>query len=154
MFGFYQFGEPYFADAPAQFTAPPEPTPGPPTVECPIRTCSDRLDSQLYSLQTGQLFNQVPLSFLTECPAGRHCQPGLLPPVITYPIGHFYMPMPEQLNAGLPIVISLAGCQQQATITLDPTATPYEINLAAQRVFREIARQQALCDTLAILNGE
>lgn len=154
MFGYYQFGEPYFADAPAQFTTPPTPEPEPEVLACPRRDCSDRPDSQLYSLQAGQLFNQTQLSYLTECPAGRYCHPGVLPAVISYPIGHFVMPMPVQVNSGFPIVLSMAGCEQQSTIILAPEATATEINAAAQTIFRELGRQQAICDTLEILDGE
>ncbi len=121
--------------------------------ECRTRICTFQPspDIELYRLQDAILFNGTPITVITVCPPGYYCQPGSFPPDITYPPGTWVIPDPVK-DGGLSIIMQLKGCLGTITRVLPPTATPAQIQAAADSMFLEAAQQQAQCDVLKVVN--
>jgi hypothetical protein len=131
--------------------------------ECPTETCTNpadgSLDNTFYSLQTDVFTNVNDLAYATTCPTGYVCPLGVLPPLISYLAGHFTLPNPI-FGGGIgptpefPTMLSLQGCSSQVTQMVPANATLVELTAAANVVIQAIGAQQAVCDTIAILDAQ
>lgn len=129
---------------------------------CVPETCTNVADGStdelFYSLQNSVFTNQSPIVFIPQCPDGFTCPPGSLPLTINYPAGHFTLPNPVFSGGFGPTpafssFLSLKGCSSQIFSWVPATATQAELETAANLVIQEVAAQQAICDTLAILTN-
>ncbi len=122
-------------------------------VDCRARECVLVPDIELYTLEDRLAFNGTALSFIVQCPQGHYCAPGTFPRTFTYPPGTFVLPLPPT-NTGFPIVVQMAGCSSNVSIVLPPTATPAQVQTAAQQVINQVAAQQAQCDAIKVSGPE
>lgn len=115
------------------------------TVECKELECSNPVDFEVYSLQSGLIFTSGVLSAVASCPEGFTCAPGVSPHTFTYEEDRWMVPVPPVIlvNGGQ---IRLDGCQSAIVRTLTPGMSEEAIDAIVQEMFAEVAQQQAECD--------
>lgn len=106
-------------------------------------------DLAIYNLQDSLVFNGVALTLLMECPSDYYCPPGMFPRTVTYPPGTFIVPIPP-LTTGFPIVLTIAGCEQDLNTVLPAGSTQAQATAAANELIALAAAQQARCDAIRL----
>lgn len=120
---------------------------------CKSINCTNPVDYETYSLQSGRVFTAGQLSAVVSCPEGYDCSPGVFPYTFVYdgedPDGDgpppIVIPDPVYTEGGQ---ISIQGCKSPIVRTIPANATQAAINAIVAEMFQEWAQQQAECDSV------
>lgn len=126
-----------------------------PCPTCFVLDCSNPVDVELYSLQSGLIFTNPTLSFVENCPPGYICAPGGNYPItIVIPPGRIRLPVPPtRFPTEFAIVLSLRCCQSTLSRTVPVGTTQAQIETIANAMILECAAQQAACDVITTPPG-